>query len=45
MLLWPGSTEREVIGEAPKWQRVAMGNTANFPLWILKEGEALEIPP
>ena len=43
MFLWPGSTEREVIGEAPKWQRVAMGITAYFPLWILKEGEAMEI--
>ena len=42
--LWPGSTEREVIDEAPKWQRVVMRDMANFPLWILKEGEALEIP-
>ena len=43
MFLWPGSTEREVIDEAPKWHRVARRIVANFLLWILKEGEALEI--
>ena len=42
MLLWPGSTEREMIGDALKWQRCAMGNTANFLMWILEEGEASE---
>ena len=43
MFLWPGSTEREVIDAAPEWQRVARRILAKFPLWILKEGEALEI--
>ena len=43
MFLWPGYTDWEVIDEAPKWHRVARRILANFLLWILKEGEALEI--